>query len=597
MADNNILKAGGDNNTCPPTKPEIDVSDFLRKSNYFSEFENELDIVLENLGVYSKEDTYNKEQVKDAILDIAEKVLEEHLDEKNPHGINTLIEEAVKNFVKDDGSTPFKSAQKGQRPILEDHLTTKKYVDDEVKAHVDGDDPHGTYDKIKQELKSDYVNKEDAVDPCSIYYKDDINKFNKEFVKRDGSVGFLRPVKGITPTNSLHLATKDYVDTVMSKHNTANDPHNLLVEIASELAGYAKKQDVYIKDDVYNKQEIDNNILLTVAGISEEFLKKHLREKDPHNIIPKVDDKLKNYVKKDGSTPFTAPQVGVPAEKDDHLITKKQVEEAIEKFNGDVNDSVKWLTSGPVDITVGYVNENDELPDELTFQETMDAIFYGRMVEIYSSVFGLYNQLVDVTITIHGTMGLIDIVELYQNDELLGTYTKEDFTDSQKVVESNPITEDTVFKVIVTYTNGSKASDTSTTSIFYATYTGIIPKFKVGSTISYQYILDQVSMDPTNNILHSADGPEVTEIKHKFDFYESGELKKLVVATPMEYPSLESIYLGSQQFGVDAFEVVTDLPFSIGGLDKEVMYKVYIYYIPITKFSSEITFKFENNNE
>ena len=42
------------------------------------------------------------------------------------------IEEAVKNFVKDDGSTPFKSAQKGQRPILEDHLTTKKYVDDKA---------------------------------------------------------------------------------------------------------------------------------------------------------------------------------------------------------------------------------------------------------------------------------------------------------------------------------------------------------------------------------------------------------------------------------------------------------------------------------
>lgn len=41
-----------------------------------------------------------------------------------------------------------------------------------------------------------------------------------------------------------------------------------------------------------------------------------------------------------------------------------------------------WKTSGPVQTTVGFVEDNSEVANEVTFQEAMDAIFMDRQLQL-----------------------------------------------------------------------------------------------------------------------------------------------------------------------------------------------------------------------
>jgi hypothetical protein len=61
----------------------------------------------------------------------------------------------------------------------------------------------------------------------------------------------------------------------------------------------------------------------------------HLNQVDPHNILPQVDTKLGEYVKKDGTTPFTGVQTGVDPTGPLHLTTKRFVEAILQAHKSD----------------------------------------------------------------------------------------------------------------------------------------------------------------------------------------------------------------------------------------------------------------------
>lgn len=59
---------------------------------------------------------------------------------------------------------------------------------------------------------------------------------------------------------------------------------------------------------------------------------------------------------------ITAPQKGVDAVEDDELVTKRQLDASI------VEEPV-WITSGPVQTTVGFVEDETDPGEKLNLQE------------------------------------------------------------------------------------------------------------------------------------------------------------------------------------------------------------------------------------
>jgi hypothetical protein len=100
-----------------------------------------------------------------------------------------------------DGTRGFTEPIDGQYPIQSDHLTTKKYVDYEI---------------------NNIVLKHSKISESS--YGDDHN----QYIHIDGRRGFTNPIKGISPEEDLHLATKFYVD--YNIENLQLYHHHLLID-------------------------------------------------------------------------------------------------------------------------------------------------------------------------------------------------------------------------------------------------------------------------------------------------------------------------------------------------------------------------------
>ena len=83
------------------------------------------------------------------------------------------------------------------------------------------------------------------------------------------------------------------------------------------------------------------------------------------------------------------------------------------------------------------------------------------------------------------------------------------------------------------------------------------------------------------------------EIIHSYNFTTPNDLKQLVVAAPKDYPDLASIKTSAQDFGIEAFDIINDIPFIVPGVEENVIYKLYIYRQPLAMYHSEVTFKFK----
>lgn len=291
---------------------------------------------------------------------------------------------------------------------------------------------------------------------------------------------------------------------------------------------------------------------------------------------------------RDGSVPFTAPQKGVDAVEDDELVTKRQLDASI------VEEPV-WITSGPVQTTVGFVEDETDPGEKLNLQEVMDAIFYGKSVDVKAPAYALLGSIVDVELFVRGSTGVISYAELWQNDELIGTYTKDDFELGQLTVKSLPINEETTFTFKVFYPNGTYLEASCTTKVAYDIFVGILPKWYAASNVNYDYLLQLVQSDPENNSIDSS-GDLVSEIKHKYNFSSPKELKQIFVAMPKEYPDLVQMTTPSQQFGLESFDIISDIPFEIPGLSNSKIYKIYVFKESLVTLNLEVTFKFDPAN-
>lgn len=589
---NTILTPGEENIEQTPVEK---VTPYLEKDNYLSEFQTdgEKAVARENLDVYSKDSVYNKTE-SDILLDkVIKQAFDKYLNMEDPHGILPTVREMIEGVVKNDGTTPFLAPQKGVDPVQDFHLTTKRFVTKLLKEHADAEDPHRILPEVEDMLEQ-YVKQSQVYFKNQLYTKNEIDQQSNKYLKGDGTTPFTKPQIGADPQIDSHLSTKRYVDQVMYKHLVDVDPHGFISILNKRLASYSKANNVYDKTQTYSRVQIDSIVRSLVADAAKEVIVDHLNEFDPHNILAEV-RKFK-FVKQDGTTPFKSPQKGVDAVDPQDLVTLHQVEEKVQEVEQVVSKIPEpiWITSGPVESTVGHVEDNTPVPETMTLQEIMDAIFYGKGICLEVPEYVIITKSCEVTMCIHGSTGLIQYAELYQNGKLIYTLKKEDFENGCVTVDSLPLMEDAEFTFKVYYTNGSVHEETKVVSCYMPVFVGLLPKWKFANTITMDYLIELCKEDTegTQNRFLNDKGRDVESFTFEYIFQDP-KLRHPFVVMPADYPNLESMVTSSQNFGIEAFDVIDMIPLTIPGVEDDVIFKVYVYRQALSNLNQKVTFNFK----
>ena len=582
-----ILTPGQGNGSQQEQTPVVNPN-YLTKDNMLSEFqtESEKSVARYNLGVPSAEDVYTKEEVEPVIIDRIKKKIAESLDSSD-FITRVAVEALLESFVRLDGSTPFKTPQAGVEPKASHDLTTKQYVDSLIQTCLKQVDKNKILEQVENLLK-DYVKENDVYTKDDVYTKGEIDDKNTQFMKSDGTTPFTRPVSGRTPNISSHLTTKKYVDDLLETHKQDIDPHGFITKLTNKLKRYALSDQVYNKEQTYSRGQIDYIIDKLVAASVEEALGMHLTAEDPHGIIDKV--KEIGYVLPNGTTPFRAPQKGVDAVNPQDLVTLHQVEEKIGEQLGELEQPV-WITSGPVEAQVGMVKEGDTLASSVTFQEAMDAIFYGKRVKLTVPELSNIGASFPITLCIQGSLATVDYAEIWQDGKYLDTITKENLEESGCVtIDGLPIDSNSEVTAKVFYTNGSIHEVIETVSVALPVFIGIIPRWKFGNTVTYNQLLELSLENPKNNKFYDK-GIHLQSIEHSYNFDEDRE-QKIIVALPVTYNNLAEMSNSAQVVTSAAFEVIDQIPFQIPGSTSDVIYKIYIYKQDLYSLNTTMKFKF-----
>lgn len=580
----------GQNHDSQQVQTPVVSPNYLTKDNMLSEFgtESEKSVVRYNLGVPAAEDIYTKEEVEPIIIDKIKKKIAESLDSSD-FITRATVEALLKNFVRLDGSTPFRSSQAGVEPKSNHDLTTKRYVDSLIQACLKQADKSKILEQVENLLK-DYVRESDVYTKDDVYTKSDIDNKNTQFMKSDGTTPFTRPVSGRTPSISSHLTTKKYVDELLETHKQDIDPHGFIEKLTNKLKKYALADQVYDKNQTYSRGQIDYIIDRLVAASVEEALGMHLLAEDPHGIISKV--KETGYVLSNGTTPFREPQSGQDAVNPSDLVTLRQVNQKVSEVQDKIKDMPEpiWKTSGPVQSTVGHVEDNTEVPNTMTLQQVCDAIFYGNSIDLIVPEYVIIAEKCPITLCVHGSTANIDYAELLQNGVVIATLHGDDFKNGCITMDSEPLDTDTEFIFRVYYTNETIHEVSATVKVSLPIFVGLLPQWKFGNVVTYDYLLELSEEDSKNNVFYtSLDGDEIT---HKYNFKDSN-LQHPFLVIPAKCNDLYQMCTSSQQFGKEAFNIIDMIPFQIPGAPSDVIYKMYIYDQALSSLSIPVTFKFE----
>lgn len=564
MANNSVLISNLNNSiSSEPT--------YLSVERCLGEFsEEQKAIVRDNLQVPLKSDTVSMTDVEIEVEEAINNAFAKYLGSDNPlltqDDVLEIINNALKNYV---------NKTTDQNSFLK---PAKTYTDNKIQQHTLERDPHQVIPIIQRELEQ-YAKKEQVYTTKQVYTKTEVDNENNKYIKKDGTTPFIKAQTGVDPQVDSHLATKRYVDKALKKHLVEVDPHSFISILNKRLVSYAKTNNVYDKTETYSRDQVDSLIRRLVEDAMQDTLLEY--SNSMRKAVDGIAKNQLNYVAKDGSTPFEAPQSGVDAENPTDFVTLKQLE------NSTSNIQCVWKTSGPVETTVGFIEDNSEVPTEMTLQEVMDAIFYGKSIHLTVPEYVSSGKKADLTVCIHGSLASITEAILYQDGQPIRVFDIEDFESGCVTLESLPITEDSILVFRVTYINGAILEEEATIRCSLPIFVGLLPKWKFGNTITMEYLEELTQEDSENN---SFIGGFPTSIIQKFNFKDPS-LRHPFVVVPVDNPSLKEMVTKSQNFGVDAFNIIDLIPLQVAS--KNVPYKMYIYKQALSSLNQEITFNFE----
>ncbi len=587
MADNTILTPGHTQIQNDPILQE--TQQYLTVDNRLSEYKGNEEAVAfirdEVLGVPSVDSILTESEINELIVNGVKTILSQKYGDFDPLELQNDIDSRLEGMVKDNGTTPFTKVQSGIYATSDKHLATLKNIKDLIKEHKESNDPHNILPQVDTKLEK-YVRTSEVFKKDESYNQSQIDNLLSQYVKSNGSTRFTSPVQGVTPVYDWHLATKGYADKVLKNHLLEIDPHGFTTILNQRLASYIKKKDVFDKTQTYSRTQIDSIIQNVVNEVVESSI---------NDYVDGINDKLEfirkeKYTKQDGSIPFINPQQGVDAIEDTDLTTLRQVQSIVKNATSQI-DKFEWKTSGPVTSQVGHVSTNTLFGSTVSFQEIMDRIFYGKGIVLEVPEYVIITQKAPITVCVQGASAEMDFGEIYQDGQLIYTLTKDDFEDHCLTLDSLPIQNDTEILFKVTYVDGTVHDETRVIYCAPPIFIGLLPKWKFGNTVSFDYLTELYNEDPENNTFVGV-GKDVVLIEHQYNF-EDPQLRHPFIVLPADYPDLYQFSNSSQQFSSEAFEVINMIPYTIPGSDHPVIYKMYIYKQALSKLSQKVKFEFQ----
>ena len=569
MSNDAILYAEDDWESGDAGDPEV-VSTYLQVENALTELvENGYTALARtNLDVYSKGEVNELVGSNKTEIDSLSESTDRSIEAIN-NDLDT-IRRTQDEYVKKDGSTPFESIQEGVTPNdnIKAALVTVDYIVKKLASYPSELKMEQRIGEVLTQLDAYALNSE-VYKKDNTYSQAQIKNLLDKYVKTDGSTPLKAPQEGQYPKLRAHLSTKGYVDDIIKAHKNETDPHGLQATINTKLTNYYKKSETYTKAQTYSRLQIDAIIDKLVAQACEDLIQTHINTTQ-HLSSQEVQQIVKIY----SST---------------HLVTKDDLEDAKAETSQIIKDnSPIWKTSGPVLTTVGFVEDNTELPAEMTMQEILDSIFYGSKISISVEETMALGEQAEILLCMHGGLST-DSISLYQNEEVIEAFTDDDFADGCITVLSKPITEDTTFTFKVIYSNGLEQIETATVRVLATSFIGLLPKWKFGNTITMEYLEELAAGDKQNNKFITIAEPEVT---HSYNFKDP-LLQHFFIAVPSSQGELKEVATASQRFDVDAFNVIDAIPLHIASIDTDIIYTIYIYKQALSSLNQDITFKFE----
>lgn len=561
MQNDYIIPTGIPDNTVPYEEQNIPESKYLEIDNQLKELvdKNYQEQARHNLGVPSNQELEN---LSELLSDLEERIsnIKEGIDNRNKELSNSIhdIKDELETFVKTDGSRAFN----GEMPVYGNSaLITEDSVNNKLKSYSTKTDVSNSVEKALLDVANKYAEKNKVWDINNSYSKSQVDqKLNNEYVSKD-----LLKEKGYVNLQQVKNKIKE--------HNQEYNAHNFEDRIKDLLKGYCKRSEVWSRSCTYNRGEINSIIEKLVDSAYEDVVEHHLNTTHHLNEL-EIRGIVDNYAEQ-------------------HLVNNQTLINTITKLQSECEKQKPiWRTSGPVLTTVGFVEDNTVLAEELTLQQILDHIFYGSDISISADENIGVNEMVDVTMCLR--MGLpVKSIILYMNGNPIDDdFVLEDFEEGCVTRQYGPITEDTefVFEVIQDNSENTKLSQSTTVKVQYPIFVGTIPKMKAESTLTLSYLNKSLIKKDDLNNEWVYDLPVV----HKYNFKDPS-YQKLIVGIPTNYnKELDYMTNQIQTFTKDAFNFHrTELTFQLDENNTHAEhYDFYIYNQPLSSLDSLVTFNF-----
>jgi len=160
-------------------------------------------------------------------------------------------------YIRTDGTRNFTGNVSGIYPINNNHLSTKKYVDDQI-------------DNVVNNTGGITINHN------NLNGLDDDG--HTQYIRTDGIRGFTEPIEGQTPTESFHLSTKQYTDALYNE--AVSFVQRGIINITNNIDNLTVPLNPPINDNYVVKISIENVIDSNPSIYEFVITRKHRLEFD-----------------------------------------------------------------------------------------------------------------------------------------------------------------------------------------------------------------------------------------------------------------------------------------------------------------------------
>ena len=115
-------------------------------------------------------------------------------------------------------------------------------------------------------------------------------------------------------------------------------------------------------------------------------------------------------------------------------------------------------------------------------------------------------------------------------------------------------------------------------------------QWQFGNVVTWNYLEELASEEPNNNQFISSSN-NLNQISINYGFQDA-KLRHPFVVVPVSYPDLDNMSTTPQKFGIDAFDVIDMIPLKVPGVEKDIIFKIYIYRQSLSSLNQEVTFNF-----